>query len=208
MNEQRKTSELIGSIWLKPTDTLNYLLNNAPEKLVIPLFMLGGVVRSWDKAIERASEDADLFFNLGLATLIGLFFGWITYYIWAWALSVTAEWIGGKASPKNYRTILAWGLIPSICSLIIIGIQFNFFKEQLISDDIINTSSLMTTLFLLSLLVELALGIWSLVIIVKGISIIQNFSIGQSILNIILPILFIAIPIGAILLLTNLFGAF
>jgi len=51
-----------------------------------------------------------------------------------------------------------------------------------------------------SMILELLLGIWTIVLCVIGVSEVQKLSIGKSILNLLLPVLVFAVPIVIIFL--------
>lgn len=143
---------------------------------------------------------------LGIVIILGGLFGWVTYYIYAWCMSVTGEWLNGKSEPSKFRTIIAWALIPSICSLILLVPEVIIFGEDLFKSEPMNESLFNTVSWIVFGLIEIALAIWSTVILVKGMSLIQNFGIGKSFLNMILPGIVIVVPIAAIALLVGLFN--
>jgi hypothetical protein len=197
---------LLLKIWLKPKDTLTHILKNYPDKYVTILLVLGGVVRAIDRASNKSMGDnMSTVAVLGVAIIFGGLFGWMTYYIYAWAMSVTGQWIKGESNSSQFRTIIAWALIPSICSLVLLGPELIVFGDDLFKSEPVNDSSLDGISWIIFGVIELTLGIWTMIILVKGISLIQNFSIGKSILNMILPGLLILIPILAIVLLVGMF---
>lgn len=187
---------LISKIWLHPTATLKFILNNCPEKYVTILLVLGGIVRAISRASNKNLGDKmPTLAVLGMAILLGGLLGWIAYYIYAWAMSVTGEWLGGKSNPIKFRTIIAWALVPSIATLILLVPEVIILGDDLFKSEITNDSMINTFSWLLFGLLELTLGIWTVVILVKGTSLIQNFGIGKSILNMILPGLIFIVPI-------------
>lgn len=197
---------LISKIWFQPTETLNFIINNCPEKYVTILIVLGGLVNALDKAFTRNSNsDKSLIEVLPIAIIIGLLFGWITYYIYAYALSIVGEWIGGKSQPKDFRTIIGWALVPLISTLILLIPQIFIFGDDLLLEDYDNENIILTMIYLGFIIIEFVLAIWSLVIFVKGIMIIQEFRIGKAILNMIMPGLMILIPIFLVIGISQIF---
>jgi len=196
MKKNITEKNLVSQIWLRPTETLNFIIKNCPQKYVTLLIVLGGLVNSLDKAFTRSSNaDKTLIEVLPIAIVLGLLLGWITYYMYAFVLSIAGEWIGGKSQPKEFRTIIGWALIPLISTLILLIPQVLIFGDDLLLEDYDNESVLLTMTYLGFIILEFVLGIWSLIIFVKGIMIIQGFGLGKSILNMILPGLMILIPI-------------
>ena len=196
MKKNITEKNLVSQIWLRPTETLNFIIKICPQKYVTLLIVLGGLVNSLDKAFTRSSNaDKTLIEVLPIAIVLGLLLGWITYYMYAFVLSIAGEWIGGKSQPKEFRTIIGWALIPLISTLILLIPQVLIFGDDLLLEDYDNESVLLTMTYLGFLILEFVLGIWSLIIFVKGIMIIQGFGLGKSILNMILPGLMILVPI-------------
>ena len=74
------------------------------------------------------------------------------------------------------------------------------FKED---GDIFSQGTLATIWFFASLLLEVILSIYTLVLMTIGLSVVQKMSIGKAILNLFLPIFVIVLPI---LLIAGLFS--
>jgi len=201
IDQENKTvneSKLIFEIWIKPTQTLKYILNSCPEKYVTLFIVLGGVSKAISKASEKnAGDNMSTMLVLTYAIIGGALFGWISYYIYAFFLSITGKWINGKAEPNQFRTVLAWASVPTLSSLILLMPELLIFGDDLFRSELSNSDLLYQILYSTFVLIELVLGIWTLVISVKGISIIQEFGIGKSILNLFLPALLL---MGAVLI--------
>lgn len=187
---------LIETIWLKPSQTLKFILERCPNKYVTGFLVLGGVSRAIDSAANKGmGDDLDTWLVLTISIIAGGLFGWISYYIYAWAMSETGKWLKGKANSEKFRTILAWSLVPTIVSLLLIFPELIIFGDDLFKSEISNNSTVLSYSYIFFGLLELILGIWSLVILVKGIAIVQDFTIGKSILNLIFPALIFIVPI-------------
>lgn len=188
-NDLYVPGNLLLDIWTKPTLTLKYILANCPDKYLIPLYILGGIHSSIDRAISKDSGNTmDPWLIITLAIIFGGGLGWISYYIYAYFLSLTGRWIDGKAEPREFRTVLCWSSIPSICSLILFIPQFIIYGEDLFRSEWSNTEWWYLISFIGFGLLELTLGIWSLVIFIKGIMILQGFGVGKSLLNAFIPV--------------------
>ena len=195
---------LLSRIWTNPSDTLNYILKNCPDRYVTILLVLGGIVRAITRASNRnMGDNMTTILVLAISIITGGLFGWITYYIYAWALSLTGKWLGGESNPSKFRTVIAWALIPSICSLILLIPELIIFGDDLFKSQTVYKSEFIRYSWIAFGLTELALSIWSITILVIGIGILQKFGIGKSILNMILPLLVLLIPIFAIVLITR-----
>lgn len=188
--------ELVYSIWNQPKLTLMYILDKCPEKYVFLFLVLGGIVRTIGKASERGMGDNMSTISVLLyAFILGGLLGWISYYIYSWAMSFTGNWLDGNAIPSKFRTILAWALVPSIASLILLIPEFIFFGDDLFRSVQQDQSMISSIGWMVFGFIELGLGIWTAVILVIGIKLIQGFGTGKAILNMILPGLLIILPI-------------
>lgn len=191
-------SNLFRNIWLHPTATLRYILRHCPEKYVHALFLLGGAVRGMERAVASDSgEHLNFFLRLGIAVIGGAIGGWIGYHIYVWAMRVTGRWLKGNGSFNQIRTVMAWSLVPIICTIVLYALQFLLFGQDVLTRDL-NFDNIAYSVGLIVMgLIGITLGIWSLVILVKGVALVNGFSAGRAFLNVVLPIV---IMIGLVLL--------
>lgn len=189
-------NNLLLKIWVKPKATLIYILENCPNKFIIPLMILGGITRSIDRAsAQNMGDKQSTFFILMIAIIVGGMFGWLSYYFYAWLLKVTGKWLGGIAEFEDFRTVIAWSLIPSICTLVLLVPELIIFGDDIFKSELSDPNLFSTLMLMVFGLLELTLGIWTLIIFIKGVALIQKFNIGKAILNMILPVFVILIPI-------------
>jgi hypothetical protein len=137
--------------------------------------------------------------------IAGALFGWMAYYFYAWLISVSGKWLGADTDSKTIRTVLAWASIPEIASLILMIPTVIIFGEDTFKSEISNYTPLRVVMGITLLTLHVALSIWTLVLAVIGIALVQGFSYGKAILNVVLAASLIIVPIG---LLALLFGAF
>ena len=191
------TSENSENLWLnimrKPTGTFAYILRNDPSRNLTILFVLGGVASGVSRLLEQDLIDRPFdYVQLVISITLGAALGWISYYLLAQFLSIAGDLLKGKASVKNYRTVVAWALVPNILSLILMIPQFMFYGAGSSSYLWFTDNSLVNIpLFVLQIL-TLILNIWGFVILVKGVAFIQHFSIGKALWNILIPFVFFA----------------
>lgn len=179
---------LLRSIWLKPTATLQYILAYCPDKYVSVLLVLGGIARAADRASRQNSGDKMSTVSiLLLVFIVGGLTGWITYYVYGWALSATGRWLGGRADAESFRTVLAWALVPTAVVLALLLPQAIILGDDLFRSEPVDTSFLAENLKIFFGLVEAVLSIWTVVILVQGVRLLQSFSVGRALANIVLP---------------------
>lgn len=178
------TDNLLLEIWLKPTLVFKYLFKTNPKKFVWPLMIVASMTNSLETGLEKAPS-FDLYgigFLIGYALFGGLL-GWISFYIIAWFFHLSGTLLNGKATSESFRTVSAWASIPGIFSIVFSIITVLFYG---------NTESISQIdyfIILVLAIIQMGLGIWSLVIMVSGTMYIQNFGIGKAILNLAIPFL-------------------
>ncbi|AMM50318.1 hypothetical protein TH61_02780 [Rufibacter sp. DG15C] len=186
---------ILVSIWLSPTDTLQYILRYCPHQHLTILFILGGIVRAIDRAsAQNAGDRLPTYAVILFSVAGGALFGWMFYYLYAWALRVTGGWLGGKAKLYEFRTVLAWSLVPSIASLFLLLPEILIFEDDVFKSSSSEASTFHSTMWIVFGAMQLTLNIWTFVILVNGISIIQNFSSARATFNAILPGLVLFVP--------------
>jgi hypothetical protein len=129
--------------------------------------------------------------SLLLGIVIGLVFISITAYILQWS----GRLIGGNAPFKQVRCVVAWSNAPVLINVVIWFLLICAFREQTFYVDfpveIIWTNK--TGLFLLAILGNLIAVIWSFIILIQGLREVQGFSFWKGLLNIIIPLIALAI---------------
>ena len=196
VNNNITEDNLLLKIWIAPKATLEFVLNYCPHKYVLLLFALGGISRSIDRASTKGMGDnMSAVSILTISIIAGGLFGWLSYYFYAWLLEVTGKWLKGNASFSQFKTILAWSLVPTAFSLLLLIPELMIFGDEIFKSETYSPNWITDMVLMLFALMEITLGIWTLVILIKGISLIQNFSTGKSVLNAFLPALLILVPI-------------
>lgn len=210
-NPQEKTfveKDILLKIWTKPREIFKFITENSIDKYSTVLLVLAGIARAFDKASQNNTGDTfPLFIIILFCITLGGLLGWVSFYIYGALLSWTGKWLKGQGNTDSIVRMLAHAMIPSIVSLLLLILQmviigngifqstFNIFEHGLIA----------TIIFYITLLCEIVLGIWTVVLAVIGLSEVQKLSIGNSILNMILPALVILVPIILIIFLVGLF---
>jgi uncharacterized membrane protein YsdA (DUF1294 family) len=184
---------------------MRYILRHCPHHHLTFLFNLGGIVRAIDRASAQSAGDrlptsAVLLFSVAGGAL----FGWMFYYLYALALQVTGNWLGGKAKISTYRTVLAWSLVPSIAFLFLLIPEMFIFGEDEFKSTSSETSTFHNSTWIVFGALQLTLNIWKFVILMKGFAIIQNFSSARATLNAMLPGLALLVPVLLGLLISSL----
>jgi hypothetical protein len=168
------------------------------------LVIFGGITNALNRAADKNMGDKmSLLAVLLISVIGGAFFGWVSYYIYSALMSWTGKWLKGEGDTTALFRMISYSLIPSliILPLIIMRIVLLGNKEFQPDIDLFAEGIWVALLCYISYFLEFMLGIWTLFIVVVGISEVQKISIGKAIINLILPIaIIIAImaPIAAI----------
>ena len=196
--------EVFTKIWTSPRLVFKYLNDNKYDNYVYILLFLAGITRAFDRAsLKGMGDNLPLLAVVLICIILGGLFGWITYYIYAALMSWTGEWLGGKGDTKSLLRIISYGMFPSIVALLFLIPQIALFGNEIFQSDIdISNSGFFSIItFYLTSSLEVVLGLWTIVLLVIGISEVQKISIWKSIFNMILPGLIIIGSIGIIALL-------
>lgn len=197
--EKKETEKnLFTLIWTSPRKVFRFIDTYRYSRHVTLLLVLGGIVRGFDRASQRNMGDThSIEAIIGISVFGGALFGWISYYIYAALLSFSGKWLKGKGSTKSLVRMLAYASVPAIAGLILLIPQIAVYGNEVFKadGDTYSGGIVSNILFYGSLVGQIALWLWSLVLIVIGLSEVQKFSIGKAILNLLLPVLFIGVPL-------------
>jgi hypothetical protein len=187
-----------------PREAFKFINDYKYEKHLYILLFFAGMVRTFDRAsTKNMGDNYSIWTIIAICVIFGGFFGWITYYIYSALISWTGSWMNGKGNTQSVLRVFAYAFFPSIFILILLIPQIAIYGNELFKsdNDLYSLASMESIVLYVILFVEFALGIWSLILCVIGISEVQKLSIGKSILNLLLPaILFVFIILVLVLL--------
>lgn len=195
--------DIFKKIWTSPRAVFSYLENEKYDKYVPVLLVFMGIVRAFDKAIEKDLGDKlPLIAVLAVCVFAGGILGWITVYLYGALVAWTGKLLKGVADTSSVVRVMAYGMVPAVCTLFVIVPQIAIFGNDMFKDN----GSEFVDGFLASLLfygaaaIQVVLGVWSTIIIVIGISEVQKLSISKAILNVLWAALAIIVPFMTIAL--------
>ena len=190
-------NELLYSIWTKPTLTFKYILKFCPKKNVTLFLALSGIVNAFERSNQRSHSLGEFSISfIIMAVVFGGIFGVIFGRFYAALLGISGRWIKGKSTSDEVITVVAWASVPTICSLILLLPKYLIFGNEVFYFQ--DESLFRIIIFFLIAAMQIALSIWTLVILVRGIELVQEFSTKKAVLNLLLSFLVILIPIAAI----------
>ncbi len=190
--------EIFSKIWFSPREVFKYILYRNYDKYVTALLILAGVSRAFDKAADKGMGDTmSLWGIIGLCVFVGGVVGWFISGIYAGLINWTGKWLKGQGTAKSILSVMAYAYLPSILSLILLVPELSIYGVEMYKTDgdIISAGTSSNILFYGALIIEAILGIWTIVLLIIGVAEAQKFSIGKSIVNLLLPILIIFLPL-------------
>ena len=109
------------TIWLSPRRTIERIVTTRPTYLVLPLAMLGMVAGFYTQlagvGLAGALDDWRLALGFIVASAV---FGIIWLYLSALLLSWIGRLLGGEATARQLRAVIAWSTVPAILGALIV----------------------------------------------------------------------------------------
>lgn len=192
-------TNLLRKIWTNPRATLTYLLDRQIDEHVSLFFVLGGIARAVARVATQYATQPTHKMGVSAALLLavmgGSISGIITYTGYSWGMSLVGGWLGGKATHDQFKIVLGWALVPGIATLLFLLPALSALNGEFASSPL-----LVQTLLAGCGLAQLGLGVWSSIILIEGVVLIQNFGVGRALANVVLPG---AVVIGLLLLVAS-----
>jgi hypothetical protein len=185
------------SIWRQPRATIQQIVDTDPEKHVVALAALTGVVQTMFDAVNRdAGDQMNLVAILALALIVGPIVGVVSLYLWAWLIRFTGRWIGGHGSTRNLRAAIAWAGVPMIAAGTLFMPELPLTGPELFTRGTprLDQNTWPAVPFLVLSLVQMAAACWTLVAMCNTIGQVQGFSAWKALGNSALAGLVIVVP--------------
>ena len=190
--------DIFTKIWTEPRKVFKFINDTRYEKYFYLLLFFAGVVRAFERASSKnMGDNSSLFSIIFGCVILGGAFGWISYYIYAALISWSGKWLNGVGNTSSIFRMMAYAMIPSILGLFFLFLQIAVYDVDYFTDfaGYLEKSTLSNIVFWILFVIQMLLSLTTLVFMVIGLSEVQKFSIGKAILNLILPVLFIVVPI-------------
>ncbi|WP_202079487.1 Yip1 family protein [Caldalkalibacillus salinus] len=189
--EEMKSAFL--TIWTKPKVTVRKLVNTNPRYMVILLVILSSVSGVLSQGLTDISS-AMFALWLGLALVGGLVAGFIAFFFLSALYKWVGSWIDGQASHRETRTVYAWSNLPLIVANIILFLGVLILGPHVMNNPLMTDNAATAVITALVLLIQLALFIWSVVILVGGLSEVHRFSNWKAFATLLIIFLLLLVP--------------
>jgi hypothetical protein len=162
-------------IWVYPKKTIRSLLDSDPQRTIVWLAVLAGILSGalfaflfWN---SEWSTNYKIFFPIG-SLIGGGILGLISLYFEGWLYTLTGSWIGGKGSFTDLKCAVGWRNYPTIVTIFFNGVTLLTISKPWLHD----TFGLIYTI----------LSIWTFVILVNLIGEAHRFSAWKGLLSVLI----------------------
>ena len=192
------------TIWSSPRETIRRIVATDPELHVTLLICLAGIGESLNRASNRnAGDKLSLEVILALACILGPLGGLFGVWMYSHLIRISGKWIGGLGDYEEIKAAIAWASVPNVTGLVLwIPLLLIAGKEAFTEDapNLVANSNLAIAAFSLAI-VQLILGIWSLVLLCNTIAEVQDYeSAWRGLGNLFLAGAVIVIPLIIVVL--------
>ncbi len=169
------------TVWTQPRATIRGIVESDPTKNVLLLSAIYGIATTINNAMSKNGGDALSMPALIAVFLIGGLIGGLLWnVVWGAIMLWTGRWLGGQATYTETRAALAWGAVPYTVILVLsCGMMIVFGLDLFRSVDIETVPLLPVALIGLGL-VQVVLGIWSAVLMIKCLAEVHQYSAWRS----------------------------
>ncbi len=190
--------DIFTKIWTSPRLVFKYINDNQYKKFMVLLLMLSGLTNAIERSIGKfAGSSAYVMGSLTGNIIAGALLGWIFYYLLSALLRLSGKWLKGQGDINSILNMLAHASIPKILAIVLMLPQIAVYGTNLFMAEEINENANVSKLIIVFGigLVQVGLGLWSIVLSIIGLSEVHKFSIGKSVLNFLFAFLILVIPI-------------
>lgn len=184
------------SIWIRPRQTIRQLTNESKFGWLLLLACLGGISYFLDTAStsnlgDRANASAGGIVLIGL--FVGPFIGLIGWQLFSAICFGIGKLFGGEATLKETQYAVAWASVPLVFSLLIWIPDLAIMGDGAFSESVSAVNPFGATIVFFTAFLEIIIGIWYVVILVKAIAEVNQFSAWKGLAVIVLPVLFLLV---------------
>jgi hypothetical protein len=166
------------TIWSSPRETIRRIVATDPELHVTLLICLAGIGESLDRASKNYAGDKIPFeIILAFACILGPLGGLFGVWIYSHLIRISGKWIGGLGDYEEIKAAIAWASVPNVAGLVLWIPLLLISGNESFTEDANNlvANTYLAIAVLLLAIVQLILGIWSLVLLCNTIAEVQDY---------------------------------
>ena len=196
--------DIFSKIWMSPRMVFKFVTDSNYNGLTTSLLIFAGIFNAlYSASFRNIGDHLSLPIVLIVCLLGGVIFGWIYFYLYAALLSWTGKWLKGAGNTRSLLRMMSLAFIPSLVLILLFIVRIALYGNEVFQSniDIFAKGAPTIAANAFFTFVEIAIGVWTLGILIIGISEVQKLSIWKSILNMILPIIIVMaafLPISAL----------
>ena len=186
------------TMFVRPRETMRQILDGDPNRFVVGLAMLGGVLTVLDRAsIDGMGDRIPVSTIFAMAIPIGVLVGLIMLYLGGAVIQWTGSWFGGRGTAAEVRAALAWGRMPFYWAGLLWLPYLGFFGGEVFMGEMPSVEAQPWLLFVLINLavLEMGMGIWGLVTLVLAVAEAHRFPAWNSLGSIVLAMVLVVVPL-------------
>ena len=177
------------SIWVKPRATISNILTTDRTRCFYCISFVYGFqyimsfaqLFSWGKSID--------FYLIGLIALVlALPIGVILISIVSFVMYYLGKLLGGKGDYKEVRTAVSWAYVTAAVSTLVWIALFIIYKGAIFygSFPAMHAQTVTFPFYAIAMVIQVVVGIWSVVIMCNTLSVVQRYSVWLGLLNILM----------------------
>lgn len=169
------------TIWTHPRDTVRRIIAEDPGLHVVLLACFAGIAETLDRASMRnAGDKMPIAVIIGVACVLGSLGGLLSLWLFSHLLRWTGRWIGGSADREHLKTAIAWASVPFIVALPLWIPELLLFGSDMFTKETprLDAQPMLWIPFIAFGLVEVVLGVWTVVLLCHTVAEVQGFSSG------------------------------
>ena len=196
--------DIFSKIWMSPRMVFKFVTDSNYNGLTTSLLIFAGIFNAlYSASFRNIGDQMSLPIVLIVCLIGGGIFGWIYFYLYAALLSWTGKWLKGAGNTRSLLRMMSLAFIPSLVLILLFIVRIALYGNEVFQSniDIFAKGAPTIAAYAFFTFVETAIGVWTLGILIIGISEVQKLSIWKSILNMILPIIIVMaafLPIAAL----------
>ena len=195
-------------MWIRPRETIRQIVETNPGYMYPLLCFIYG----FPMALQLAQSFSlgDRFHATGIVIvclILAIVLGGVMISITAALFKWTGKWIGGEGTYQQIRSAVAWSNMPRAVNIVIWLANLAVFGSKLFRNDFLETPFVGNELAFIffTAFIQLVVGVWAFIIMLKALGEVQGFSAWKALLNIVIPavLIFIAMMILSLLIPTT-----
>ncbi len=177
------------TMWLQPRQTIKSIVQSNSRLHFGPLSLIYGIpFLLYIAQLFSLGDKLPILWILIGSVVLGPILGMAVLSLSALLITWTGSWIGAKFKYLDVRAAVSWAKITDSVNLLAWIVLIGIFGRELFSQAFATEmpNNYQMGMLAIATLFQIALSIWSFILLLKGVSVVQGFSLWKSLLNLIL----------------------